>query len=137
MAGRLPSSASELHRRRALVESREWPSAANRETGAGRRRCVSGKAWLVLGLVRRVAHVDRGAGRIQVVVGDRGPGDDPALWTPGIVDGLLQTEDYARALISVQPSHHRRGYASGLANRMERQRRVMARRDPAVSVVRH
>lgn len=26
------------------------------------------------------------------------------MWSPGIVHGLLQTEDYARALISVQPT---------------------------------
>jgi transcriptional regulator with XRE-family HTH domain len=51
-------------------------------------------------------------------------------WTPGIVDGLLQTEDYARALISVQPAVTDEIAASRLANRMERQRRVMARKDP-------
>ena len=51
-------------------------------------------------------------------------------WTPGIVDGLLQTEDYARALISVQPAVTDEVAASRLANRIERQRRVMTRADP-------
>jgi transcriptional regulator with XRE-family HTH domain len=46
-------------------------------------------------------------------------------WTPGIIDGLLQTEDYARALIAVQPAITDEVAVSRLANRIERQRRAM------------
>ena len=47
------------------------------------------------------------------------------VWSPGIVHGLLQTEDYARALISVQPPVATEIARARLASRMERQRRVM------------
>lgn len=50
-------------------------------------------------------------------------------WSPGVLHGLVQTEDYARALLETS------GAASEivttrLASRMERQRRVLARDDP-------
>jgi hypothetical protein len=51
-------------------------------------------------------------------------------WTPGIVDGLLQTEGYARALISVQPAITEQILRARLASRMGRQRRVLMREDP-------
>jgi transcriptional regulator with XRE-family HTH domain len=48
------------------------------------------------------------------------------LWTPLIVDGLFQTEDYARALIALTGVSHE--VADGrLKARMERQRRVLGR----------
>jgi transcriptional regulator with XRE-family HTH domain len=53
------------------------------------------------------------------------------VWTPGIVDGLLQTERYAFALASVQPAVAAEVVASRVASRMERQRRVLMREDPA------
>jgi transcriptional regulator with XRE-family HTH domain len=52
------------------------------------------------------------------------------VWSPGIVHGLLQTEDYAQALISVQPPVTVEIAHARLVSRMERQRRVMARDDP-------
>lgn len=52
------------------------------------------------------------------------------VWSPGIVHGLLQTENYARALISVQPPVTAEIARARLVSRMERQRRVMARDDP-------
>ena len=52
-------------------------------------------------------------------------------WTPGIVDGLMQTEGYARALISVQPAITAEILGGRLASRMGRQRRVLMREDPA------
>jgi hypothetical protein len=52
------------------------------------------------------------------------------VWSPGIVHGLLQTEDYARALIAVQPPVTAEIARARLASRMERQRRVMARDVP-------
>lgn len=51
-------------------------------------------------------------------------------WSPSIVTGLLQTEDYARALISVQPHITQETANARLANRMQRQQRVMARDNP-------
>jgi len=51
-------------------------------------------------------------------------------WTPGIVDGLVQSEDYARALIAVQPGITPEAAAGRLASRTERQRRVLHRPGP-------
>jgi Domain of unknown function (DUF5753)/Helix-turn-helix len=51
-------------------------------------------------------------------------------WSPGIVHGLLQTEDYARTLISAQPAITHDVVTSRLAARMERQRRVLVRDHP-------
>jgi Domain of unknown function (DUF5753) len=51
-------------------------------------------------------------------------------WSPSIVTGLLQAEDYARALISVQPSITDDVVTARLAARTERQRRVLNRDDP-------
>lgn len=58
-------------------------------------------------------------------------------WTPGIIDGLIQCEDYSRALIAVQRAVTAEIAAARLAARLERQRRVLDRRDspPAVWVV--
>jgi transcriptional regulator with XRE-family HTH domain len=49
------------------------------------------------------------------------------VWMPGIVHGLLQTEGYARALIASVPATSAETAAARLANRVERQRRVLMR----------
>jgi transcriptional regulator with XRE-family HTH domain len=51
-------------------------------------------------------------------------------WTPGIIDGLVQTSDYARALIRVQPAVTEEILNARLASRTGRQRRVLMREDP-------
>jgi transcriptional regulator with XRE-family HTH domain len=51
-------------------------------------------------------------------------------WSPSIVTGLLQTEDYARSLIATLPGVTRDTVAARLAARMERQKRVLYRADP-------
>ena len=51
-------------------------------------------------------------------------------WWPSIVSGFLQTEDYARALLSTYPGVSSETVSARLANRMERQRRVLMREDP-------
>jgi transcriptional regulator with XRE-family HTH domain len=51
-------------------------------------------------------------------------------WMPSVVTGLLQTEDYARALLSTSPGAGDETVRSRLAARMERQRRVLMRDDP-------
>ena len=51
-------------------------------------------------------------------------------WWPSIVTGFLQTEDYARALIQTVPGTTSESAATRLANRMERQRRVLERSTP-------
>jgi hypothetical protein len=53
-----------------------------------------------------------------------------SVWSPGVVHGLLQTEDYARSLLSTLPGATAEAVAARLANRMERQRRVLYRDDP-------
>jgi hypothetical protein len=52
------------------------------------------------------------------------------VWKPGIVHGLLQTEDYARALIAAVPGTSAETAAVRLASRLERQRRILLREDP-------
>lgn len=52
------------------------------------------------------------------------------VWAPGIIHGLLQTAGYARAMIAVEPAITEEIAHVRLANRMERQRRVLMRDDP-------
>lgn len=52
------------------------------------------------------------------------------VWSPGIMNGLVQTEDYARAVLSVSPDVDSEIVVARLASRMERQRRMLARDDP-------
>jgi plasmid maintenance system antidote protein VapI len=51
-------------------------------------------------------------------------------WSPCVVDGLLQTEDYATAIISEAPDVMPHKVAERAANRMARQKRVLFRDDP-------
>jgi transcriptional regulator with XRE-family HTH domain len=51
-------------------------------------------------------------------------------WSPGILHGLMQTEDYARALIAVQPGVTAEITSARLAARAERQARVLNRKSP-------
>jgi hypothetical protein len=51
-------------------------------------------------------------------------------WTPSIIDGLLQVEDYARGLLVTSPGVTDEQVRDRLAGRMERQRRVLLREDP-------
>ncbi len=53
------------------------------------------------------------------------------VWTPGIVDGLAQTEDYARALMATEPGIDATTRDNRARGRMERQRRFWERQ-PAV-----
>ena len=49
------------------------------------------------------------------------------VWSPGIVHGLLQTEDYARALLMTYPGVSAEVVAIRLASRMARQARLFER----------
>ena len=49
------------------------------------------------------------------------------VWTPGILDGLVQTEDYARALIATEPGIDAETSGNRVRGRMERQRRFWDR----------
>lgn len=49
------------------------------------------------------------------------------VWSPGIVHGLLQTKDYAGALLSTYPGVSDEAVSARLAARMDRQRRLFAR----------
>jgi transcriptional regulator with XRE-family HTH domain len=55
-------------------------------------------------------------------------------WSPGIFHGLVQTEDYARALITVQPGVTSEVTGARLTARAERQRRVLDRTGSPPSV---
>jgi transcriptional regulator with XRE-family HTH domain len=55
------------------------------------------------------------------------------VWSPGIIHGLLQTEDYARALLVTMPKATDEVVVARLAARMERQRRTIGRPDPPTS----
>jgi transcriptional regulator with XRE-family HTH domain len=52
------------------------------------------------------------------------------VWSPSIIHGLLQTEAYACALISVQPAITQETVGARLVSRMERQKRVIDRDNP-------
>jgi transcriptional regulator with XRE-family HTH domain len=51
-------------------------------------------------------------------------------WYPGILTGLVQTEDYARAVLAAAPSAAAEVVAARLGSRMARQRRVLYRDSP-------
>jgi transcriptional regulator with XRE-family HTH domain len=52
------------------------------------------------------------------------------VWSPGLLTGFVQTEGYARAVLSVSPGVTPEIVAGRLAARMERQRRALYRDDP-------
>lgn len=52
------------------------------------------------------------------------------VWSPGIMHGLIQTPDYARAVLSVSTGVTDDIVQARLASRMERQRRVLTRENP-------
>jgi DNA-binding XRE family transcriptional regulator len=56
------------------------------------------------------------------------------VWETGVIPGLLQTEAYARALLSTSPSASAEVVTARLASRMERQRRVLLRDDPPTAL---
>jgi hypothetical protein len=53
-----------------------------------------------------------------------------SVWSPGIVHGLVQTPDYARAVLSVSPGVTDEVVTARLSSRMERRGRVLMRDDP-------
>jgi transcriptional regulator with XRE-family HTH domain len=81
------------------------------------------KSWMPPGLRSWAEHEDK-AVRLSV-------------WAPGIVHGLFQTEAYARTFIATLPGVTQEVVAARLASRMERQRRVVLRKDdpPAVTCI--
>jgi hypothetical protein len=54
-------------------------------------------------------------------------------WTPGVVDGMLQTSDYARSLLSTVPGVPAEVISARLTSRMQRQQRVLYRPEPPLS----
>jgi len=51
------------------------------------------------------------------------------VWSPGIIDGLLQTEDYARAFLRTHPGATEESITARLAGRMARQQHALYRDD--------
>jgi transcriptional regulator with XRE-family HTH domain len=74
------------------------------------------KSWTSAGF-RNWAELEDKAARLRV-------------WSPGVVDGLLQTADYARAMLGTTAGVTAEQISARLASRMERQRRVLYRDDP-------
>jgi transcriptional regulator with XRE-family HTH domain len=52
------------------------------------------------------------------------------VWSPSVIDGLLQAESYAAALFATMPAATPEMLAARLANRMARQEHVLRRQDP-------
>ena len=73
------------------------------------------KSWLPPGLRSWAEHEDK-AVRLEI-------------WSPGIIHGLFQTEEYARVFIAALPGVTGEVAAARLASRIERQRRVLMRDD--------
>jgi Domain of unknown function (DUF5753)/Helix-turn-helix domain len=57
------------------------------------------------------------------------------VWSPSIIHGLLQTEDYARVLLSVHPDVTEEVVRTRLAGRMARQQRLFAREVPTLFLI--
>jgi transcriptional regulator with XRE-family HTH domain len=53
-----------------------------------------------------------------------------SVWSPSVIDGLLQTEDYARALLETALGVSEEIVAARLGSRMGRQQRVLMRDNP-------
>jgi Domain of unknown function (DUF5753) len=51
-------------------------------------------------------------------------------WSPGVLAGMVQTSDYARALLQTVPGVTSDQVEARLANRMARQQRILMREDP-------
>jgi Domain of unknown function (DUF5753) len=56
-------------------------------------------------------------------------------WSPGIIDGLAQTEGYAHALLSIHPGATGEMVTARLHGRMERQKRLLRHDGPAVALL--
>jgi hypothetical protein len=54
-------------------------------------------------------------------------------WSPGVVHGLLETEDYARLMLSTVPGVNAEIISARLANRMQRQQRILFGPEPPLS----
>jgi transcriptional regulator with XRE-family HTH domain len=57
-----------------------------------------------------------------------------SVWAPSIIHGLFQTPDYARTFLALLPGVTSEVITARLASRMERQRRVIFRKDDPPSV---
>lgn len=57
------------------------------------------------------------------------------VWSPSVVHGLLQTEEYARVQLSVHPDVTEELIGKRLAARMSRQKRLFAREVPALFLI--
>jgi transcriptional regulator with XRE-family HTH domain len=57
------------------------------------------------------------------------------VWTPRIIDGLAQTEGYARALLSIHPGATDEMVTARLTGRLERQRRLLREDGPAIGLL--
>jgi transcriptional regulator with XRE-family HTH domain len=57
------------------------------------------------------------------------------VWSPGIIDGLAQTEGYAGALLSIHPGASDEVVGARLKGRMERQRRLLRDDGPDVGLL--
>ena len=56
------------------------------------------------------------------------------IWSPGIIDGLAQTEGYARALLSIHPGATGEIVDARLKGRLERQHRLLRDDGPTVGL---
>lgn len=57
------------------------------------------------------------------------------VWTPGIVDGLVQTQDYSRALIATEPGVDATTRDNRVGGRMERQQRFWERQPTVMTAL--
>jgi transcriptional regulator with XRE-family HTH domain len=79
------------------------------------------KSWMPAGFRSWAEYEDRAA--------------ELLVWSPGIIDGLAQTEGYARALLSIHPGATGEVVSARLRSRIERQRRLLRDDGPAVGLL--
>ena len=95
-----------------------WPASATPSSPSGAAGSPS---------TTKSPHLD--ASRFPGLAGNREQGERLRDWSPGVVTGMLQTPDYARALLGTYPGVSPDIVNARLAGRMERQRRVLLRED--------
>jgi transcriptional regulator with XRE-family HTH domain len=79
------------------------------------------KSWMPAGFRSWAEYEDRAA--------------ELLIWSPGIIDGLAQTEGYARALLSIHPGATGEVVTARLKGRLERQQRLLRDDGPAVGLL--
>jgi transcriptional regulator with XRE-family HTH domain len=79
------------------------------------------KSWMPAGFRSWAEYEDKATGLV--------------VWAPGIIDGLAQTEGYARAMLAIHPGVTGEVLEARLKGRLERQKRLLREDGPTVTLL--